>query len=106
MAIIVHRIRLHEGVDPARFEAWVRDVDYTTCPELPSVESFSVQRVVAGTGDLFHFFEIIQVTSREEFERDMHGEPFRRLVLEFDKVATVVDEVIGERVGEGYRSRP
>ncbi|MCX4911597.1 RedY protein [Streptomyces sp. NBC_00878] len=111
MAIIVHRIRLHDGVEPARFETWVRDVDYATCPELPSVVSFSVQRVVeesrgdAGPtvgGESCHFFEIIEVTSREAFEQDMRTVQFQGLVTEFDKMAKVVDETVGERVGTGY----
>lgn len=109
MAVIVHRIRLHDGVDPARFEAWVRDVDYATCPELPSVMAFSVQRVLndadgtdtADDADLF--FEIIEVSSREAFERDSRTEAFQRLVTDFDKMASVVDEFAGVRVGPGYR---
>ncbi|WP_338896095.1 RedY protein [Streptomyces sp. TG1A-60] len=111
MAIIVHRIRLHDGVEPARFETWVRDVDYATCPELPSVVSFSVQRVVeescadagpAVGGESFHFFEVIEVTSREAFERDMRSAQFHKLVAEFGQMAKVVDEMAGERVGRGY----
>jgi hypothetical protein len=114
MAIIAHRIRLHDGVEPARFEAWVRDVDYATCPELPSVVAFSVHRVLEGAdaengvaaGGPIHFFEIIEVSSREAFERDMQTEPFHRLVTDFDEMASVVDEVAGERVEPGYRSWP
>ncbi|PJE96357.1 RedY protein [Streptomyces carminius] len=108
MTTIVHRIRLHEGVDPADFEAWVRDTDYAACPELPSVLAFGVQRVVAGESGgaaaPVHFFELIEVTSREEFERDMQKEVFRSLVTDFDKMAVVVDELVGERVEPGYRA--
>lgn len=100
MDIIVHRIRLHRGVDPARFEAWVRDVDYATCPELPSVLAFSVQRADAEAP--FVFFEIIQVSSREEFERDMRTPAFGRLVADFEQMASVVEEFAGERVEPGY----
>jgi hypothetical protein len=100
MEIIVHRIRLHRGVDPARFEAWVREVDYATCPELPSVTAFSVQRAGAEAPSLF--FEVIQVTSREDFERDMAGPAFGRLVADFERLASVVEEFAGERVEPGY----
>jgi REDY-like protein HapK len=100
MDIIVHRIRLHDGADPARFEAWVRDVDYATCPELPSVLAFSVQRADAGAS--FDFFEIIQVTSREEFERDMGTQAFAGLVADFEQMASVVEEFAGSRVEPGY----
>ncbi|EPH46243.1 RedY protein [Streptomyces aurantiacus] len=105
-AVLVHRIRLHEGVDPERFESWVREVDYATCPRLPAVVSFAVQRVTdaeaAAPGE---YFEIIEVTGRADFERDMRSEPFLRLVADFDKMATVVAELTGDRVGSGYRAR-
>lgn len=100
MEIIVHRIRLHRGVDPARFEAWVREVDYATCPELPSVTGFSVQRADAEAP--FLFFEVIQVTSREAFERDMATPAFGRLVADFEQMASVVEEFSGERIEPGY----
>lgn len=110
MTTIVHRIQLHDGVDPERFEQWVRDVDYAACPELPSVLAFGVQRVVersaepSAGGKATDYFEIIEVTSREEFERDMESARFQRLVTAFDQMAKVVDEAIGERVGDGYRA--
>lgn len=110
MTTIVHRIQLLDGVDPERFERWVRDVDYAACPELPSVLAFAVQRVVgrpvepSAGGKGTAYFEIIEVTSREEFERDMESACFQRLVAAFDQMAKVVDEAIGERVGAGYRA--
>ncbi|WP_172382326.1 RedY protein [Streptomyces sp. MNP-20] len=105
MAVIVHRIRLHDGVAPERFESWVRDVDYATCPELPAVRAFGVQRRAFGEGGgAVEYFEIIEVTSAAEFERDVRSEPFRRLVADFEKMAAVVDEWSGERVGAGYRA--
>ncbi|MFC8662149.1 RedY protein [Streptomyces sp. NPDC057199] len=116
MTIIIHRIRLHDGVTPIRFETWVRDVDYATCPELPSVVSFSVQRVVdpaarkhtdakGVVGDeIFHYVEMIEVTSPEDFEKDMQSPPFRKLVSDFDQMAKVVDETVGECIGDGYRA--
>ncbi|MEV0440552.1 RedY protein [Streptomyces spectabilis] len=105
MTVIVHRIRLHDGVAPDRFESWVRDVDYATCPELPAVRAFGVQRSAHGQdGGPAEYFEIIEVTSAADFERDMRSEPFRRLVADFEKMAAVVDEWSGERVGSGYRA--
>lgn len=116
MTIIIHRIRLHDGVAPIRFETWVRDVDYATCPELPSVVSFNVQRVAEPaprkhTGakggvvdETFHYVEMIEVTSLEDFEHDMQSPPFRKLVSDFDQMAKVVDEAVGERIGDGYRA--
>lgn len=102
MDVIIHRIRLHQGVDPARFESWVRNVDYATCPRLPSVTRFSVQRAATGASAPFHYFEIIEVTAREDFERDAGTPTFQRLVDDFERMAAVVDELAGERVEPGY----
>ncbi|MEL3951845.1 MULTISPECIES: RedY protein [Streptomyces] len=104
--VIVHRIRLLDGVDPERFESWVRDVDYAACPRLPGVVAFAVHRVTdAGAASSGEYFEIIEVTDRTEFERDMRSDTFRGLVAEFEKMATVVAELTGDRVGSGYRAR-
>ncbi|QOV34522.1 RedY protein [Streptomyces ferrugineus] len=100
MTIIIHRIQLHDGVEADHFEKWVREVDYATCPELPSVLAFGVQRVARSP----HYFEIIEVTSREEFERDMESSQFQRLVADFGQMAKVLEEVTGERIGDGYRA--
>ncbi|MET9416212.1 RedY protein [Streptomyces klenkii] len=104
MDLIVHRIRLRPGVTPGRFETWVRETDYATCPELPSVLSFSVQRVSGDPSAPVHFFEVIGVRSRAEFERDTTGGAFARLVADFEKMAEVVDELAGVRVEPGYRA--
>lgn len=102
MDVIVHRIRLHEGVDLAAFERWVRETDYATCPLLPSVLSFEVQRASREPDADCHYFEVIGVRSREEFGRDVESAAFRSLVADFEKMATVLDELVGERLEPGY----
>ncbi|NVI88983.1 RedY protein [Actinomadura sp. BRA 177] len=100
MEIIVHTIRLHPGTDPAEFETWVRDVDYATCPELPSVLAFDVLRAPGEGGG--RYFEVIRVSGSAEFERDMKTPAFQRLVTAFSKMAAVTDELSGERLAPGY----
>ena len=102
MECIVHRIKLNDGVPPERFETWVREVDYATCPQLPSVLSFSVQRVSTDPAAPVHYFEVIQITDGKAFEADMAQEVFQGLEKDFHTMASVVDEVSGERVGAGY----
>ncbi|MCZ9349131.1 RedY protein [Streptomyces mutabilis] len=104
MEIIVHRIRLREGVDPDDFEEWVRETDYEACRRLPGVVSFSVQRMAESTGEGTgaHYFEVIAVTGRADFDRDMKTETFRRLVDAFDVMAEVVEEWAGKRIDPGY----
>lgn len=106
MKIIVHRIRLRDGVDPDVFEEWIRRTDYEACRQLPGIVSFSVQRMaetsVEGSGR--DYFEVIAVTGGPDFDRDMSTETFRRLAEEFDVMAEVVEEWAGERIEPGYTS--
>lgn len=102
MHYIVHRIRLRDVTERERFESWVRDVDYATCPRLPSVRTFSVQRVSTEPDAPVHYFEIIGVDDPEAFAGDMTSDHFHALEAEFGKMAEVVDEVAGQRVGPGY----
>lgn len=100
MTVIIHRIQLLDGVAPERFEAWVRDVDYAACPDLPSVLAFDVLR--APGEDAGRYFEVIRVSGTAEFERDMRTPAFQRLVTAFSKMAAVTDELTGERLEPGY----
>lgn len=101
MYTVIHRIRLHTGIDPARFEAWVRDVDYRSCPRLPSVRAFSVHRL---PGEHAEYFEVINADSDEAFARDTRTAAFRRLEEGFGEFAAVVSELAGERLEPGYRA--
>lgn len=102
MQVIVHGIRLHEGVEPSQFEAWVREHDYPACPRLPSVNAFTVHRVSAERDAPVHFFEIIWATSAEAFDRDMRSDVFRELSSGFAELASVVDEMSGAPLEPGY----
>ncbi|MBS2536879.1 hypothetical protein KGQ20_29360 [Catenulispora sp. NF23] len=102
MHVIVHPIRLRPGVSPARFEAWVRETDYATCPQLSSVNAFTVHRVSDDPDAKVHFFEIIWASSRAAFERDMQVSAFRSLSAEFSALASVVSEISGDPIEPGY----
>jgi len=56
----------------------------------------------SGTGAPSEFFEVIQVTSNEDFARDMKTPVFGRLVADFERMASVVEELSGSRVEPGY----
>jgi hypothetical protein len=103
MQIIVHTIALHPGTDPAEFEAWVRDADYATCPDLPSLLGFDVVRVPGERPG--RYFEVIRVSGAAEFEADMRTPAFRRLVTAFSAMAAVTEEISGERLEPGYAKK-
>ncbi|MBS2964642.1 hypothetical protein KGA66_16415 [Actinocrinis puniceicyclus] len=102
MDVIIHSIRLRPGIEPERFERWVRECDYASCPQLPSVVSFSVQRVSDGDRAAADYFEIITVRDRDAFALDMKSAAFGALVDAFDQMAVVVDERAGIRIEPGY----
>lgn len=101
MTALVHRIQLRPGVPAERFESWVREVDYASCPLLPSVLAFSVHRVAGRPGE---YFEVITVDSLASFERDVAGPVFADLERGFAELATVLDELAGETIAPGYRT--
>lgn len=100
---IVHKIRLRPDASPEAFESWVKNSDYATCPDLPSLVSFAVHRIDAPADAPAHYFEIICIDSVEAFEKDMQTPQFGKLVEAFDKMAEVVEEITGERIEPGYR---
>lgn len=102
MDVIIHTIRLQPGVDPTQFETWVREVDYASCPQLPSVVTFDVHRVTADPSAAVHFVEIIGVRDRKSFAQDMETAVFHGLATDFERLATVVGELAGERIEPGY----
>ncbi|HEY1920550.1 MAG TPA: hypothetical protein VGH27_33695 [Streptosporangiaceae bacterium] len=100
MTVVVHHIQLRPGIASGQFEDWVRGSDYPSCPNLPSVLAFSVQRGMRAG----EYFEIIEVSSEAEFQRDMLTATFHRLEAGFSAMATVVGEWTGEPIEPGYRA--
>ena len=103
MHVIIDKIRLKPGIDPKRFETWVERTDYQACSDLKSVQQFSVQRVSAPGDAGFHYFEIIHVTSQEDFARDMETPVFGALVQDFSQMAEVVETFAGDRIEPAFQ---
>lgn len=102
MITIIHKIRLKPGIDPERFERWVRDVDYAACPDIASAYGFAVHRASTDPRAPFHYFEVIRIADHNAFERDMATPLFQRLVTGFDQLAEVVEEIRGDKLEPGY----
>lgn len=103
MTTIIHTIRLKPGVAHERFEQWVRETDYQSCPRLPSVAQFSVHCVSTDPEAPFHYFEVIHVDNLDAFEQDMRTDTFRALVDGFSQMADVVTEITGRDIPPGWR---
>jgi uncharacterized protein (TIGR02118 family) len=71
--------RLREGVDPADYERWVREVDYPLARSLPSIRSYVVTRLDGllmeeGKAPYDHL-EVVEITSLEDYRAALSGGP-------------------------------
>jgi hypothetical protein len=66
---------LKPGVDPADYEAWVRDRDYALVRSLPNYVSYKVHRIrspIQGAPDSgWQYIERIEVKSIEQHDKDL-----------------------------------
>lgn len=66
---------LKPGVDPAEYEAWVRERDYELVRTLPNYISYRVHRIkppIQGAeGSGWQYIERIEVKSLEQHDRDL-----------------------------------
>lgn len=102
MKTIIHKIKLKDIADIAKFKDWVENKDYVACEQLNSVKRFSVHHVSSDASADYHFFEVIRITDMAAFEADMNTPVFDSLVTAFNQMAEVVEEITGEKIGNGY----
>ncbi|ASA54444.1 RedY [Vibrio gazogenes] len=103
MKTIVHKIRLKDIALYHEFRDWVIHTDYQACHQLDSVLAFDVIDVSQSADAQFHLIEIIRVSGLEAFDRDMQTPVFQSLVARFEQMAEVIEEISGERIGNGYQ---
>lgn len=103
MLTIIHKIKLRDINRLDEFKEWVLTADYKACDELNSVLAFEVALVSDVEHAPFHFVEIIHLTSLAEFEADMATLLFQSLVVQFNQMAEIIEEVTATRIGDGYQ---
>lgn len=66
---------LKPGVDPAEYEAWVRERDYALVRSLPNYLSYTVHRIrnpiLGAENSGWQYIERIEVASLEQHEKDL-----------------------------------
>jgi hypothetical protein len=72
--------RLREGVDPAEYERFVREVDYPFARRLPTIQSYVVTRLEGlfeGGEAPYDYLEVVEITELEAYRRslDPSGSP-------------------------------
>lgn len=80
MTMVFFLNTLHEGVDPADYERFVREVDYPTARALPSIERYDVIRIEGPLRDKaadFEYLEIVEVSDLERYKEELSTLPGR-----------------------------
>lgn len=71
--------KLRDGVDPADYERWVREVDYPLARALPTIKRYDVARLdgmLQGDGSLpCDYLEVVDITDLEEYRASLSGGP-------------------------------
>lgn len=76
MPVVFFLQRLKPGVKAEDYEQWVREFDYPTARNLPSIISYRNYRL---RGPLrkadvhYDYLEVIEITDREAYRRDLEG---------------------------------
>lgn len=68
--------RLHDGVTPADYEQWVRDVDYPFARGLESVRDYRVIRLhgtLDGDRPPYDYVEVVEITDVEAYQAETSG---------------------------------
>jgi hypothetical protein len=91
--------RLAEGVDPAAYERWVREVDYPKARSIPSILSYDVVRIdgpLRDAGVPYDYVEVVEVSDLEAYRSDLASLSDReQFVAELRAFVPSADAVFG-----------
>jgi len=90
---MAHRVfflnRLHDGVDPEEYEAWIRRVDYPIARAQGAIADYTVTRIegtLSGEGESpYDYLEVIEITDLEEYRALGALPEFRQLLQEWSQ---------------------
>ena len=79
--------KIRDGADRGQYEKWVREVDYPACKKyFKSIKSYAAFRVRDVSKDSpYDYIEHIELTSREDYEKDMQKPEFKKIIDEWSK---------------------
>lgn len=101
MPVVFFLARLKPGVDPAAYERWVREVDYPTARQLPSIVSYTNHRLVGPfrKADVhYDYLEVIQVTDVDAYRRDLTRHELQALRQRLAEFIDPSDNFVGEAI--------
>jgi len=74
MPVVFFLNRLHPHVSGARFEQWVRDVDYPMAHKLSTITSYVVSRIdgsLDGSPSSYQYIERVEVTDLAAYQDEL-----------------------------------
>ncbi len=78
MPTVIFLTRLRAGVDPADYEKWLREFDYPTARNIPSIISYRTHRIAGPFRRAeahYDYFEVVEVTDVDAYRRDLEQLP-------------------------------
>jgi hypothetical protein len=103
---MTHRVyflnKLHDGADPAAYEAWIRTGDYPIARACPAIISYDVTRIEStldGTGTpSVAYLEVVEVTSLEEYQAAIATPELEKLLGEWSEFVASAEAIHGSVV--------
>ncbi len=99
MPVVFFLARLKPGVDPAKYERFVREVDYPTARTFPSIISYTNHRLTGPfrKADVhYDYLEVIQVSDLEAYRADLNFPAAQKLRGELMTFLEPSDNFVGE----------
>jgi len=85
--------KLREGVDPADYERFVREVDYPFAQRLPTIRSYLVTRLEGlweGGDAPYDYLEVVEITELEAYRKSLDPEASAEVKQFFDQWSSFV----------------
>jgi hypothetical protein len=94
--------RLHDGVDPDEYEAWIRRVDYPVARSQDAITSYTVTRIagtLSGEGESpYDYLEVIEISDLEAYRALGSLPEFEQLLQEWSQYVAEAMMIHGETI--------
>ena len=100
MRTVLYLFELRPGTDHSEYEAWAASVDLPTLRSLPSVRSYRILRTRRSDTQaaVAAYIEILDVTSADDFDRDMAAPALGEVAATFMRFASAPALLLGDEL--------
>ena len=109
MASVFFLTKLKDGADQAAYEKWVEEYDYPMCRKhFRSIRFYQAYKVneISKEDSPYDFIEHIDMTSFEEYQREMETPEFQELLRQWGEFidGESAQIVFADSIGSGVRA--